>query len=79
MLQVISQLSETGAISSTTRVEIETLLTNNCENNNRSSNFSNFPRLAEFTDELDCIDAITSALGRIPELNVSNHSTMSFK
>lgn len=79
MLQVISQLSESGAISTMTRVEIETLLTNNCRNTNRSLNSFNFSRLAEFDEPEDCIDAITSALGRIPEFNVSNHSTMSLK
>ena len=76
MLQVVSQLSESGAISTMMRVEIETLLTNNCRN---ASNSSNFPRLAEFTDETDCIDAIMNALGRIPEFNVSNHSTVSLR
>ena len=77
--QVISQLSESGAISTMTRVEIETLLTDNCRNTNRTSNSSNFPRLAEFTDELDCVDAITSALDKIPEFNASNLTTMSLR
>ena len=73
MLQVISQLSENGAISTATRDEIETLLINNCNEN------SNFPRLAECRDETCCINAITSALGRIPELNDSDNSTMSLR
>ena len=66
IFQVISQLSENGGISTTTRDRIKLLCVNIIEN-------SNFTRFTEFTDEQDCIDVVTRALDRIPELNDTNY------
>jgi len=62
---VISQLNKNGGISNITRNEIERFLADGCMNISGSSRIANFPRLAEFVEEKECVNAIKRALDRI--------------
>lgn len=67
LLQVISQISENGGLSEETRTEIETFLTDLCANISDVAQLADYPNLAEFESETECIDAVRSALDKIPE------------
>lgn len=72
---MISQISESGGISPETRNEIETFLIEICRNISDFSQLDDYPQLAEFENETDCIEAVTSTLDRIPEADNSTGST----
>ena len=72
---MISQITESGGISPTTRSEIETFLTDICKNISDFSQLDDYPHLAEFENETECIDAVRSTLDRIPEADNSTDST----
>ena len=72
---MISQITESGGISPTTRSEIETFLTDICTNISDFSQLDDYPHLAEFENETQCIEAVISTLDRIPEADNSTDST----
>lgn len=79
IIQVISQLSESGRISSTTRDEIETFLLEICVNVSESHQTVDYPRLTQFANETDCAEAVRSVLDRIPKSSNSTSSPDSLR